>query len=54
MFSMDSKYVVSGSEDTNLRIWKSRAADPVKPLVRRERERLAEANALKKKYQHNR
>ena len=45
--------MVTGSEDTNIRIWKSRAADPIKPLLPREKEKLAYANKLKKKYQNN-
>lgn len=44
---------MSGSEDTNLRIWKSNAADSIKPLLPREKEKLAYANKLKKKYSHN-
>ena len=50
---MDAKYVVSGSEDTNIRVWKSNAADPIKPLLPREKEALAYANKLKKKYKYN-
>ena len=50
---MDSRYIVSGSEDTNLRIWKARASDPMKPMLPREKESLAYANKLKKKYKHN-
>ena len=53
MYSMDAKYVVSGSEDTNIRVWKSNAADPIKPLLPREKEALAYANKLKKKYKYN-
>ena len=47
---MDSRYIVTGSEDdTNVRIWKARAADPLKPLLPREKESLAYKNKLKKK-----
>jgi DDB1- and CUL4-associated factor 13 len=45
--------VITGSEDTNIRIWKSNAADPMKQLLPREKEALAYANKLKKKYKHN-
>ena len=27
VYSMDNKYIFSGSEDTNVRIWKANAAD---------------------------
>ena len=30
---MDDRYVVSGSDDTNIRFWKSNSNDPIK-LVR--------------------
>jgi len=30
VFSMDDKYVLSGSDDTNIRLWKSVSNDPVK------------------------
>ena len=53
LYSMDSRYIVTGSEDTNIRIWKAKAADPLKPLLPREKEKLAYSNKLKKKYQNN-
>lgn len=53
LYSMDSKYIISGSEDTNVRLWKSHASDSIKPLLPREKESLAYANKLKKKYKYN-
>ena len=53
LYSMDAKYIVSGSEDTNIRIWKSNAADPIGPLLPRQKEAMAYANKLKKKYRFN-
>lgn len=50
---MDNRYIVSGSEDTNVRIWKAQAADPMKPLLPREKEKLAYYEKLKKKYKYN-
>ena len=47
---MDNKYIISGSEDTNLRIWKANASDTLKPLLPREKESLAYNEKLKKKY----
>lgn len=52
-YSNDGKYVISGSEDTNVRIWKSHAADAIKPLLPREKEKLAYNNRLKKKFKHS-
>lgn len=53
LYSMDNKYIISGSEDTNLRIWKANASDSLKPLLPREKESLAYSEKLKKKYKHN-
>jgi len=53
LYSQDARYIVSASEDTNLRIWKAHASDPLKPLLPREKEALAYANKLKAKYKHN-
>lgn len=53
LYSMDSKFILSGSEDTNLRIWKSNASDPLKTLLPREKEKLAYYDKLKKKYKYN-
>lgn len=49
---MDSKYILSGSEDTNVRLWKSHASDAMKPLLPREKEKLAYYDKLKKKFKH--
>ena len=53
LYSQDARYIVSGSEDTNLRLWKANASDPLKPLLPREKESLAYSNKLKKKYKFN-
>ena len=53
LYSMDSRWIYSGSEDTNLRIWKANAAESLKPLLPREKESLAYNEKLKKKYKHN-
>jgi WD repeat and SOF domain-containing protein 1 len=53
IYSMDNRYIVSGSEDTNIRLWKAKAADSLKPLLPREKESLAYSEKLKKKYKHN-
>ena len=53
-YSMDSKFVISGSEDTNIRIWKANASYSLKPLLPKEKEKIAYSNRLKKKYAYNR
>ena len=53
LYSMDNKYVVSGSEDTNIRIWKAKASDPMTVMLPREKEKLAYNEKLKKKYKYN-
>ena len=50
---MDNRYIISGSEDTNIRIWKSRADESLKQLLPREKEALAYSNKLKNKYKYN-
>ena len=35
-FSMDGKYVYSGSEDTNLRVWKTKSHEKVGEVSERE------------------
>jgi DDB1- and CUL4-associated factor 13 len=50
---MDNRFILSGSEDTNIRIWKAQAAAPLKALLPREKESLAYSEKLKRKYQNN-
>ena len=53
MYSMDSNYIISGSEDTNVRIWKSHASAPTQVLLPREKERIAYNDKLKKKFKYS-
>lgn len=58
-FSADGRFVLSGSDDTNIRIWKAQASAPLcrrregvspdKP-TRREEQKLEYMNSLKRKY----
>ena len=45
--------IVSGSEDTNLWIWKAEASKSIVPLNKRQKEKIAYSNALKWKFAHN-
>lgn len=61
-FSADGRFVISGSDDTNVRIWKAYASAPLCRLAERSRtnnvdkpskrqeEKLDYQNSLKKKY----
>ena len=59
-FSADGRFVLSGSDDTNVRIWKAKASAPLRRSKRcsrfvdkptkREEEKLDYYESLKKKY----
>ncbi|RZC73250.1 hypothetical protein C5167_048730 [Papaver somniferum] len=51
-FTCDATYVVSGSDDTNLRLWKANASEQLGVIVPRERQKHEYNEALKKKHQH--
>lgn len=53
LYSMDSRYIVTGSEDTNIRIWKSHASESLHMLLPREKEKLLYNEKLKKKFKYN-
>lgn len=51
-FTQDSKFVLSASDDMNVRIWKAKASAALKTLVPRERKKLEYQEKLKKRYGH--
>ena len=51
-FSMDSKFVLSGSDDGNVRIWKAHASEKLGIKDRRERTHLEYMDKLKERYGH--
>lgn len=51
-FSGDGSYVLSGSEDMNVRVWKADAAAPLGTLLPREWKRLQYTQALVERFQH--
>ena len=51
-YTADHKYVLSGSDDTNLRLWKARASERVGQLAAREEAALRYRRALMQKYEH--
>ena len=51
-YSMDNTFVISGSDDTNIRLWKARASEKLGQLTTREESAMQYRQALVKKYQH--
>ncbi|KMZ64996.1 WD repeat and SOF1 domain-containing protein [Zostera marina] len=51
-FSGDASYVISGSDDTNLRVWKANASEQMGILLPRERKKLEYHDAVKRRYKH--
>jgi WD repeat and SOF domain-containing protein 1 len=51
-YSGDSQFVFSGSDDTNIRIWKSNASAPTHVLLKREKQKINYLNKVKEKYEN--
>ena len=51
-FSADAQYVISGSDDTNLRIWKAHASDTIGLTQSRKQRKEQTQDALHKKFSH--
>ncbi|KAJ0112782.1 hypothetical protein Patl1_02324 [Pistacia atlantica] len=51
-FSCDASYVISGSDDTNLRLWKAKASEQLGVLHPRERRKHEYHEAVKNRYKH--
>ena len=51
-YTLDHKYILSGSDDTNLRLWKARSSEKIGQLSAREETSLQYRNALVSKYVH--
>jgi len=52
-FSGDSTYVLSGSDETNIRLWKSNASEKLGPTNPRQRRHLKYSTKLRQQYQHH-
>ncbi|GJQ81524.1 hypothetical protein Trydic_g4886 [Trypoxylus dichotomus] len=50
VWTLDNKYILSGSDEMNIRVWKARASEKLGPLKPRERDALNYSEALKEKY----
>ncbi|KAI8820722.1 WD40-repeat-containing domain protein [Fimicolochytrium jonesii] len=51
-FSMDAKFVLSGSDDGNIRLWKAGASDKLGTTTNRERAAVSYTKAVKERYKH--
>lgn len=51
-YTMDNTYIISGSDDTNLRLWKARANEKLGQLTPREESAMRYRQSLVRKYQH--
>ena len=51
-YTADNKYIISGSDDTNLRLWKANASEKIGQASAREEKSIEYRQALIKKYQH--
>lgn len=52
-WSADNKYILSGSDEMNIRLWKANAAEKLGVLAPREREAINYSQKLKEKFQHH-
>ncbi|KAH8738751.1 hypothetical protein FG386_000542 [Cryptosporidium ryanae] len=51
-YTADGKFILSGSSDFCIRLWKNEASQPLGPRAYRERQALAYRNKLIERYQH--
>lgn len=51
-YSLDNNYIISGSDDTNIRLWKARSSEKLGQLTPREESAMKYRNALIQKYEH--
>ncbi|KAI9207967.1 WD40-repeat-containing domain protein [Polychytrium aggregatum] len=51
-FSMDARFVLSGSDDGNIRLWKANASEKLAPKTPREANAIKYQKAIKERYKH--
>lgn len=51
-YSADAKYVMSGSDDANVRVWRAKAWEPTGKVTERQRAAMEYNAALKKRFGH--
>lgn len=53
LWSSDSKFVLSGSNEMNIRVWKANAAEKLGPLTKREKQAFAYNEKLRETYKNH-
>ena len=51
-WSLDNEFIISGSEDACVRVWKSKASNSLRPLHANEQRKLDYHESLKRRYAH--
>mmetsp|Transcript_3709 Transcript_3709/g.10168 ORF Transcript_3709/g.10168 Transcript_3709/m.10168 type:complete len:462 (+) Transcript_3709:135-1520(+) len=51
-YSGDSRFILSGSDDTNVRVWKANASEKLGVIAPREKAKLAYSHQLRERYKH--
>ena len=52
-WSVDAKYILSGSNEANIRLWKANAAEKLAPVGSREKASLRYSNKLRRKFRYH-
>ncbi|KAN0035735.1 hypothetical protein ACTA71_005023 [Dictyostelium dimigraforme] len=50
LFTTDSRFILSGSDDMNIRVWKANSSAPLGILSNREKEKLEYQDKIKEKF----
>lgn len=53
IWSLDSKYIVSASDEMDIRMWRANASEKIGPKYHRQQIALETSEALRKKFQHH-
>jgi DDB1- and CUL4-associated factor 13 len=53
LFTNDARFVLTGSDDGNVRIWKARADDKLGIVTARERAAMEYRDSLKERWRHD-
>lgn len=53
IFSADARFVISGSDDGNVRVWKAKASEKLGIITARERAAIEYRESLKDRWKHD-
>jgi len=51
-FTPDARFVLTGSDDTNIRLWKANASEPLGPQLPRQKQAIEYRQKLKQRFKH--